>query len=86
MAPFGIGFREYEEGRGDGCRDGGCEGKNPFGNEEEKSKSKTLKPSFSCKGEDGVASVLASVKLLLGDIWEPMRGGSRSIPGLDNGE
>ena len=54
MALCDVGFREREEGRGDGCRDGGCEdGENPFGNE--KSKSKTLKPSFNCKGEDGVA-------------------------------
>jgi len=85
MALCDAGFREREEGRGDGCRDGGCEdGKNPFGNE--KSKSKTLKPSFNCKGEDGVASVLISVKLLIGDIWDPMRGGSKSISGLDKGE
>lgn len=58
MALCDVGFREHGEGRGDGCRDGGCEdGKNPFGNEEEKSKSKTLKLSFNCKGEDGVAGV-----------------------------
>jgi len=85
MALCDAGFREHEKGRGDGGRDGGREdGGKPFS--DEKSKSKTLKLSFNCKGEDGVASVLASVKLLIGDIWEPMRGGSRSIFGLDNGE
>jgi hypothetical protein len=100
-----AGFREHEEGRGEGWRDGGSEdGKNSFGNDVEKSYSKMLKDSFNCRGDDREASVwllhekcegktihnnlpsvLASEKVLPGDIWEPIDG-NISISGVDDGE
>jgi hypothetical protein len=68
---------ENEEGRGDEWGDGGEDGSS-F--DVEKSNSKMLKYSFSCRG-DGVASSLA--ELLLGDAREIVHDGNKLALGLD---